>query len=339
MNRDFYIALIYKRFKGELSPEEGIRLDEWLVESSDHQQLFDDIQKDWELSENYEPDIEIDLEQAFSSLQQRIQEDGSNRPEAKIVEIAPRKFRWGWLTAASVMLLLAAGIWWMGLLDNEPQTWATLSTGEGEVQSFTLSDQSIVWLNENSTLEYPEEFKGKNRTVRLTGEGFFDIAHDKAHPFKVETSKTITTVLGTTFNIEAYPESDVVKVALLTGKVRFEEKNDSGNKAEIRAGQSVLFNKTRKDVLVSEQPNQNSTSWQTNQLIFKETDLEQVVSDLSDHFGISISLSENNLKNCKFNGRYSAPTTEMILDNIANIYKAEIVKNDNGFTINGGACK
>ena len=88
-----------------------------------------------------------------------------------------------------------------------------------ETRTITLPDQTEIVLNRYSSLTYPERFRGKDRKVQLQGEAYFEVSKDAAHPFKVETGAIIVQVLGTHFNVEAYPEDTQVKTTLLEGSV------------------------------------------------------------------------------------------------------------------------
>lgn len=93
-----------------------------------------------------------------------------------------------------------------------------MTTPRGKDCHITLSDGTRVWMNTDSQLEFPEHFMGSRRTVRLSGEAYFEVAKDRQHPFVVESSYFTTTVLGTTFNVRAYSPTDA-SVALVEGRV------------------------------------------------------------------------------------------------------------------------
>lgn len=94
-----------------------------------------------------------------------------------------------------------------------------MTTPRGKDCHLTLSDGTRVWLNADSKLEFPEQFRGARRTVRLSGEAYFEVAKDSRHPFVVETEYLTTTVLGTSFNVRAYTVSDA-SVTLVEGRVQ-----------------------------------------------------------------------------------------------------------------------
>ena len=93
-----------------------------------------------------------------------------------------------------------------------------MTTPRGKDCHLTLADGTRVWMNADSQLEFPEQFNGTRRTVRLHGEAYFEVAKDRRHPFVVETDYLTTTVLGTSFNVRAYSQNDA-SVALVDGSV------------------------------------------------------------------------------------------------------------------------
>jgi transmembrane sensor len=104
--------------------------------------------------------------------------------------------------------------------NNKAAGMNTLSTAKGETYQVILPDQSKVWLNALSSITYPGNFASlKERRVKLTGEAYFEISKDKAHPFIVKTDKQEVTVLGTHFNVNAYTDEPETRTTLLEGSV------------------------------------------------------------------------------------------------------------------------
>lgn len=115
------------------------------------------------------------------------------------------------------------------IANSENSQFAKLQTPRGGTYSIKLPDGTKVWLNAGSELEYPLHFTGATREVKLKGEGYFEVTHDKSHPFIVSTDIQKVKVLGTTFNIRAYTNRQAT--TLITGKVSVSQK---GNQSEIK---------------------------------------------------------------------------------------------------------
>lgn len=104
-----------------------------------------------------------------------------------------------------------------------------LATPQGGTYQLTLPDGSQVWLNAASTIKYPSKFTGDARIVEISGEAYFDIRNDKQHPFKVRSKGQEIQVLGTAFNVAAYPGEAETKTTLVEGKVRLTSASRSEN--------------------------------------------------------------------------------------------------------------
>ncbi|WP_341835412.1 FecR family protein [Chitinophaga pollutisoli] len=123
--------------------------------------------------------------------------------------------------AAALITIVATGTW---LLYPSGSAQAPAMQGQqtarSEVRRLSLPDGTLVWLNTASNLRYAEDFGQEDRTVYLSGEAYFDVAQDGGKPFIIHTGHISTTVLGTAFNIRAYPGQEDVTVAVSSGKVK-----------------------------------------------------------------------------------------------------------------------
>ncbi len=339
MGRDLYILLIYKKMKGEISSEEKTLLSRWLSENPEHQELELKLQADWAKGENYEPNISVNLEEEFSFLEARINAHEKQEKEARIVPISSNKHKW-WALAASVAILIFAGVGiWNWKMSKE--VWKIALTEELKGESIQLADGTKVFLNENSRLEYPVEFDGNERVVRLQGEAYFEVTKDVKKPFIVETGNTVTRVLGTSFNLKAYENEAFprTKITLLTGSVYFEDKGKK-QQVQLMPSQSVAYDPVQKRMGRIKYSTKNANFWHTNVLKFRDEYLEDVLFDLETHFGVEIVFPTQKIGGCRFNGRYENQAVHKILGLIAKTYGAELKETAEGtFELVGGQCK
>ena len=117
--------------------------------------------------------------------------------------------------AAVILLCLAGWGIYEYVIPPREQTYAAYA----EVRTILLPDSTEVTLNRYSTLTCPVRFKGKNRNVSLSGEAYFEVRKDARHPFIVQADEVEVKVLGTHFNLEAYPDDPEIKTTLLEGAV------------------------------------------------------------------------------------------------------------------------
>lgn len=162
----------------------------------------------------------------------------------------------------------------------------TASTAKGQTYQFTLPDGTKVWLNADSKLEFPSNFNGiKERNVRLFGEGYFEVAKDKAHPFIVATDKQKVEVLGTHFNINSYADEGSVKTTLLEGSVRVD-----------RTGRAAVVLKPNQQSVVSgtKQTDVNTVdvndvvAWKNGKFVFVREDVRSIMNKIARWYDVQI---------------------------------------------------
>ncbi|WP_186754019.1 FecR family protein [Echinicola salinicaeni] len=195
--------------------------------------------------------------------------------------------------------------------------WITKSTAMGEKLSFRLSDGSVVWLNAGSSLQYPVSFDSTVRLVKLSGEGFFEVAKDSIKPFKVLSGNLTTTALGTSFNIRSQATKDV-KVSLVTGKVMIDEAF-SGNAYFLSPGQELDFDLGKEKIDIHPFDDELVQSWRNGVLIFKKAQFKQVKEKLESWYGVSIEVKGVIPKTWRFSGKFEQQMLETILNSMSNI--------------------
>lgn len=201
-----------------------------------------------------------------------------------------------------------------------------------------LPDGSTVILNAGSTLEYPQSFDGPVREVKLTGEGFFDIHRDPEKPFVVHTGKVKTTVLGTAFNIKAYPNQSDITVTVTRGKVRVSD--DKQILGIVSPDQQITFNKKQELVQQKAVDSHEVTAWMERDIYFEDITIAQAVDQLEKRFGINIILKNNNIGDCKFTATFvKEEDIEQILRILCDFNNATLLKRTpEDFEIQGGEC-
>lgn len=158
-----------------------------------------------------------------------------------------------------------------------------------------LSDGSVVHLNYGSRIKYPQNFWGETRGVTLTGEGYFEVAHNPDKPFVVTTGRIDIRALGTVFNVNAYPENNDIATTLVEGKVLVEEMKNNGNKEtikELRPGQHVIYEKKTGAVKSSLERIEKYIAWKDGKLVFENEPIDRVAQRLSRMFNVEIQVDK-----------------------------------------------
>jgi transmembrane sensor len=192
---------------------------------------------------------------------------------------------------------------------NDPKAtklvYNTLSIPNGKRFNITLSDGTVVYLNAGSSMTYPVQFiKDKTRKIFLTGEAFFEVAHDKKHAFIVNANKLDVQVYGTKFNVSNYQEDDATDVVLVEGSVSMTESGLTGkNKKEVFLSPGYKGTFTKDDKTISNEKVNTSlyTSWMSGNLVFRQESFENIIKKLERHYNVIIINNNKNLAHETFN--------------------------------------
>jgi ferric-dicitrate binding protein FerR (iron transport regulator) len=236
-----------------------------------------------------------------------------------------------WTVAASLIALIGLSMFFYQstLAVVETKHYATKP---GERAKVTLSDGTQIWLNAGSFLKYPKEFKGNTREVYLTGEAFFDVAKDKKHPFIIHTDKMDTKVLGTSFNVQAYPDQTTQEVSVLTGRVNVKSTVTEEN-VYVTPGQKVVFkSKNNKLQAFKDIPVNTISLWRKNIMVFEETPLPEVIATINRNYNVAIEIKNKNLNTLKINAYFKELSADQVVALVCNIVNAE-------YKVEGGVYK
>jgi ferric-dicitrate binding protein FerR (iron transport regulator) len=154
-----------------------------------------------------------------------------------------------------------------------------------KVIDMALADGSRVWLNAGSSITFPVAFIGKERKVAITGEAYFEVAHDASKPFVVARGETSVQVLGTHFNVNAYEDEEDIKVTLLQGAVKVSNSNQS---AVIKPGQQARVVRNAKPEISNDVDLEKVMAWKNGQFNFEDADLPTVLRQLARWYDLEV---------------------------------------------------
>jgi ferric-dicitrate binding protein FerR (iron transport regulator) len=217
---------------------------------------------------------------------------------------------------------LVVGLFFYALINSKLQNQAehvafsSVTTTMGERISLSLPDGTKVNLNAGSILRYPDSFSGNERKVELSGEAFFDVVHNEAKPFIVQTHAFNVRVLGTEFNIEAFPEASEVNTTLVNGKVILEK--ELGNKmvalAEMKPNERIVYHVDNQKISLStEKDISQYIAWKDGKLVFLNDPIEEVAKKLGLWYNVSVTIQSEELKKSHFTGTFTNETIEKVL--------------------------
>jgi ferric-dicitrate binding protein FerR (iron transport regulator) len=180
----------------------------------------------------------------------------------------------------------------------EETVYNTLTTARGESYSLVLADGSKLWLNASSSVRFPANFAGDERKIEITGEVYFEVAKDKARPFRVKTNDMLVEVLGTHFDINAYKDEATVNTTLLEGSVKIITGKAGvqlapGQQSQLQPGGALQL---VKDVNVD-----GVVAWKNGYFQFESADLPSILRQFSRWYDVDI-VYEGKVKQRKFFG-------------------------------------
>lgn len=175
----------------------------------------------------------------------------------------------------------------------------TITTPRGGQYQLVLADGSKVWLNAASSIRFPTAFTGKERDVQITGEAYFEVAHNAKMPFHVKVNNMDVAVLGTHFNINAYDDEGVMKTTLLEGSVKV----SAGNKSVMIAPgeQAQIADSTDKIDIKKNVDLEEVVAWKNGKFIFQDADIQSIMRQLVRWYNITVSYG-GNITNEEFEG-------------------------------------
>jgi len=200
-----------------------------------------------------------------------------------------------WKVAAVIVTVLGLGYLTMQLAGPSPETMR-IAAVDG-IREVTLPDGSLVILNRGSSLNWPEKFRGKERSIILKGEAWFEVESDPSRPFIVELDRADVEVLGTRFNVKEDSLNGRISVQVEEGRVAFSGRQgnvalsgsaDQENRMIMKAGEAATMN--HHGVIQAEKVDPNELGWRTGILVFEQHTLEQVAAILEACYGTPIDL-------------------------------------------------
>lgn len=237
------------------------------------------------------------------------------------VRPAGRHFQWsGWHKTAAILFLVFSTVSGIKFISNKNSdqtkqsietTWLSVNNPAGQKYKFKLSDGSLVHLNAESSIEYPETFDAAHRTVRMTGEAFFDVERDESRPFIIQTENNQVKVLGTSFNLK---NGEDFELALVEGKVEVED--PTGDVISLLPNEMLIKSKNGEVSKTNFDP-MEVFGWRDQYLIFKDDNYSDVIEKLESWFGVTINSKLTVDKNWSYSGRYHNKSLNHVLDGIS----------------------
>ncbi|NQT78132.1 MAG: FecR domain-containing protein [Bacteroidetes bacterium] len=325
----YYETLITRYFSGEAGADEVMELSAWVRSDPAHQQLFKEYQKSWALVEASNMDASADLDTSWAKIAQKT---GINEaPAPQIIRNAGyRRFA---RVAAILLILIIPALFYFW---NYMRPGSDVLYAENQIVESTLSDGTMVALNTGSTLEYPERFKGKERTVTLEGEAFFDVSHVYDKAFVINADKLKIRVLGTTFNVNTNAGNNTIEVVLVSGEIQlvYNEKQ-----MLLHSGEKAVVLKQFGEIVKKENDDLNFMAWKTKRLEFTDTPFSEIIDVLRKVYHKDISVLNPEILDCRITATFEQQSLETVLKVLQSTIDIEVKSNASGIEISGNGCQ
>jgi ferric-dicitrate binding protein FerR (iron transport regulator) len=340
------MKLIFKKYlHSVLDPEEFPVLEDYLKNRKNDREISSLMKSHWDQTmqgsqegpqEVYRPNPVL-----VKDLREAMQAEGQKRMQRKL-----KICTWG-LRAAAVLVLaiITGGVFYMrAKQDVLSQQWHAITTPLGAKTKIILPDSSSIWLNAGSKLKYSNEFGLRNRQVHLSGEAFFEVAHDPALLFSVKTSELTIRSYGTAFNVKSYPDEGTIETTLIEGSIGVTRSSKNSKKKDevlLEPNQRVVFYRSTHTMETSQtagkteeadlpdthEPGKQKTtyliskgietkeytSWKDGTIFISGESLEDLAVKLERKYDVNIHFESEALKSLRFTGSLENETVEQVI--------------------------
>jgi len=321
--------------KNQLGPDEAMIVQNWMDESKENHQQFEQFKMVWEETGKLIPaPVDVDVDSAWNKMSFMIDRFDEKSEKETEIEGKVIPFRKYLLRVAAVLIpfIIISGIY---LLLNQKPTQITRETIAQTLED-TLSDGSVVSLNKLSKITYPKTFGGKTREVEMDGEIFFQIKPDKTKPFIIHTENVSIKVLGTSFVIKSFADSALIEVSVSTGRVLFsgpEKENASCDSIILFAGETGIYNKSTHELKKVELPVKSDLQQKGLTLVFNRALLTQVADSLSKCYGAKIIFGDEDLKKMHLSTTFKDLSIDSIISLLTNTFDLKVTKQGSNYIL------
>lgn len=353
MHRSRLIELLAKKKAGEISLQDQFELTKWLQENEEDRALVESLDEVFSLemtavtSDENKQAKENSWDRIMGGLPGEYDGDLPSPNNAGAGKY--RRFRY-WAPAAAVILLLAGTAFYYMNTEKKGDklNQNIVGTQKGSRSNLTLPDGTRVWLNSDSKITYGASFGKRERELTLTGEAYFDVARDMEHPMIIHTPTITVKVLGTTFNLRAYPDEKNTVTTLVTGSVKVTLNNRKDQSYTLKPDEKLVVKNEGGEITGNESRSANPAAgiarvkidkadsippeaqWIKNKLVFINKPLDELAVILSRWYGVQITVEGGDkMKAREYTGIFENQSIQGVLESLrlAGGFNYKIVNN------------
>ncbi|TCD25591.1 DUF4974 domain-containing protein [Pedobacter psychrodurus] len=309
------IKILFEHYlAGKTDPEQEKILMEYLADPANADSEFHGVMEKAWTKQTRETDYSLAAVQGLAQVWDKVEE---RQPKSRLL-FPLLKY------AAAIVVIISGALGWYAYKKAQQPVQTAIAflsktTQKGEKVKLILPDSSIVYLGAGSKLTWPSHFvKGSLRNIQLDGEAFFEVKRDTTSPFIVHSGQMQTRVLGTSFNIYAYPKDGTFSVAVRTGKVKVSE--SSGGKVKdlslLTPGMKLLYHIKARDYNIHTENITEVNAWIKNSFVFKDVSLPNMLRSLERYYNVRIELKSSKLTQCRFNATFSNKSISHVMEEL-----------------------
>lgn len=324
------VNTIISYLKHTLNQSQTDEVEHWINESDENRKVVEQLYVLNFIDNRIKAFDEVDAEEMYKEFNHKYV-SYSAKPQAKK--------RWfiaktAGVAAIGIIFLISLFFTTLFLMDESAEP-IVIATNLGERSHLTLPDGTEVWLNAFSDLAYKKSFLRRKRKVILSGEAYFEVAHNKILPFVLtDHNHTEIKVLGTKFNVRNNEDENYLAATLLEGSIQFSHTYNK-QKTILRPGEELRFNKDEHTICIDSAGDpKDKISWKDGVLFFENTTLEEICISLERNFNVNIIFGDEKLKSEKFSAEFKvADNIYQILSILELTNKFELKIEDRNITI------
>jgi transmembrane sensor len=308
--------LLVKYLLGEVSPDEAAAVQEWIAAHPDHQKQFEHFKLIWARSKELAVNSTVDEHAAWERFKSRVQQPAQTKAVVRKID------QNHWWRIAALFVIIAGGALLYFIGQEKPvQTMTVQAVVQPLVD--TLPDGSVVTLNKNAQISYPEKFAKESRTIALKGEAFFSVVPDKKSPFIIEVNDVTIRVVGTSFNVRS--ENGITEVIVETGVVQVIRNKKV---AELHPRERITVGATDSSMVKTVEKDQLYNYYRTREFVCDNTPLWKLVSALNEAYDSNIVIGRASLRSLPLTVTFQNESLENILNVVSETFEIDVVKED-----------
>ncbi|MBV5334863.1 MAG: FecR family protein [Sulfuricurvum sp.] len=296
-------SIIGKKFDGNISQDEEKALNEWIDSSTTNKQVYFQIKELW-----YHKQDQTNNSQAiaaYDKLINRIKFAEVIQSQSRVQRISLQVNQFVKYAAIIFFFLSFSFLSYYYITEeNSKNEFCTISVPKGNKSEIVLPDGSKIWLNNNSRLVYPKKFNKSERVVELIGEGYFEVQRNTKIPFIVKTSDVSIKVLGTKFNISAYPNDKFIETTLISGKVTVQSNENPEVLSTLNPGESMTYDKLSNQTAITLVDTKFYTYWMKGEFVFRDEKFETLAKRIERIYNVEIIFEDQTLKEKTYTGDF-----------------------------------